>query len=247
MSAHRPDLEALLSAADKADPAVRIEFRDAIASFGRQAIPPMTSWLRDRRLGAFAVRVLIRIGEQQRHANAVHEALQSVGRHSVTDAVARDMSDAIDRLTRSQSGHGTLPARSQQWPGDQPVTALERRFHEAMLEIFQLAGEATRRRRPDGTIARGYWASYFLRGVRNHGGLEYARRLLRTPGTTDGFQRLAEEGRLDLTMEALVLKPQFSRLFTEAELSIASRRLGGRAPQSDGTDAAAIRNNLERE
>ena len=94
-----------------------------------------------------------------------------------------------------------------------------------MLDIFRLAGEATRRERPDGSTIRGYWASYFLRGVRNHGGPNYARQLLRDQGTSAGFQRLTEEGRLDLTVEALVLKPEFADLFNDDERSVASDRL----------------------
>jgi hypothetical protein len=94
-----------------------------------------------------------------------------------------------------------------------------------MLDIFRLAGEATRRHRSDGTTVRGYWASYFLRGVRNHGGLAYARQLLHREGTTEGFQRLTEEGRLDLTMEALVLMPEYAELFSDDELRVAAHRL----------------------
>ncbi len=78
-----------------------------------------------------------------------------------------------------------------------------------MLAIYRNAGEATRKRRPDGSFERGYWATYFLRAVRNHGGLPYAHQLLLMDGTTDGFARLTEEGRLDLTMEALILKPEY--------------------------------------
>ena len=54
---------------------------------------------------------------------------------------------------------------------------------------------------------------------------EYARQLLRREGTTDGFQRLKEEGRLDLTMEAVVLNPEYAELFTDEERSVAVRRL----------------------
>ena len=86
-----------------------------------------------------------------------------------------------------------------------------------MLAIFRLAGEATRRPRPDGTFERGYWASYFLRAVRHHGGLAYAHQLLQQEGTTDGFRRLTEEHRLDLTMEAVVLQPEYAELFSATE------------------------------
>ena len=88
-----------------------------------------------------------------------------------------------------------------------------------------LAGEATRQQRPDGTYIRGYWATYFLRAVRNHGGLPYAHQLLRMDGTTDGFARLTAEGRLDLTMEALILRPEYRGLFSEGELQVAASRL----------------------
>jgi hypothetical protein len=101
-----------------------------------------------------------------------------------------------------------------------------------MLDIFRLAGEATRHPRADGSVARGYWASYLLRGVRNHGGLEYARQLLRKEGTTDGFQRLTDEGRLDLTVEALVLKPEYAQLFSDEERRVAAHRLAQAGYQS---------------
>jgi hypothetical protein len=94
-----------------------------------------------------------------------------------------------------------------------------------MLDIYARAGEATRRRRPDGTIERGYWANYFLRAVRRQGGPAYARQLLRAQGTTAGFLRLKEEGRLDITMEALVLQSEFASLFTDDDRRIALERL----------------------
>jgi hypothetical protein len=94
-----------------------------------------------------------------------------------------------------------------------------------MLAIFTLAGEATRKQAPDGSTIRGYWASYFLRGVRNHGGPAYAHQLLRAEGTSDGFQRLTDEHRLDLTVEALVLRPDYASLFSDEERTIAAHRL----------------------
>jgi hypothetical protein len=65
---------------------------------------------------------------------------------------------------------------------------------------------------------------HFLLGVRNHGGPEYAHQVLRKYGTTNGFQRLTDEGRLDLTVEALVLRPEYKSLFTEGERRIAAHR-----------------------
>lgn len=56
-----------------------------------------------------------------------------------------------------------------------------------------------------------------------HGALGAVRRLVNAPTPSDGFVRLWSAGRLDLTVEALVL--QFPSLFSEAELAAAQRRL----------------------
>jgi hypothetical protein len=219
----------LLEAAERASPGVRIDYRDPIAGHGARAIVPMFDWLPDSRLGAFAVRVLARIADEPALRRQVLAALQNADLATLPEPVVRDVSDLLSR----SGGAAQRPAqvgqersmRRQQWPGDRAVSPLELRFHDAMLDVFRRAGEATRRRRPDGTIARGYWASYFLRGVRNNGGPEYARHLLRARGTTAGFQRLKDEGRLDLTMEALVLQPEYSALFSENERQTAADRL----------------------
>jgi len=225
------DLQALLEAAKAANPGERIQLRDSIAAHGARAIPAMSGWLDDARLGAFAVRVLERIAEEQVNRRTVLDALVSADRENVSEPVAGDISEAISRIggVSPRGGHTQQARRKQaeQWPGPRAVSPLELRFHDAMLDIFRLAGEATRRRRPDGTTARGYWASYFLRGVRNHGGPDYARQLLRAEGTSAGFQRLTDEGRLDLSVEALVLKPEYAELFTDNERITAARRLRG--------------------
>ncbi len=59
-------LAALLEAARSAGPMDRIAYRDALAAEGLAAVPAITEWLLDPRLGAFAVRVLSRIGSVTR-------------------------------------------------------------------------------------------------------------------------------------------------------------------------------------
>lgn len=223
-------LDALLEEARGADPGERILYRDRIAAHGAAAIPAMKEWISDSRLGAFAVRVLERIAAEPTNRRAVLDALASSDRGALPERIAQDIAQAIDRLggthRRGVAGHRRGPQSPQeQWPRDRTVSALEMRFHDAMLGIFTLAGEATRREAKDGSIIRGYWASYFLRGVRNHGGPDYARQLLRAEGTSDGFQRLTDERRLDLTVEALVLRPEFSALFSDDERAVAAHRL----------------------
>ena len=70
-----------------------------------------------------------------------------------------------------------------------------------------------------------YNATRFIQMVSEHGGLEAARQLLRAPGVSDGFTTLWEHGRLDLSVEAHVLRPEFVGLFTAQERAIAVRRL----------------------
>ena len=94
---------------------------------------------------------------------------------------------------------------------------LEDDFHQAMLNIYEHAGREA-----------GYWAHYFLRAVRRYGGLEYARRMLqvrKNDSIQKGFQALIDAGRIDISMEALVLRPEFMPLFTNAEIQEARRRL----------------------
>lgn len=71
----------------------------------------------------------------------------------------------------------------------------------------------------------GYNATRFIQMVQNHGGVEAARRLLHTPGFQYGFTELWQCGRLDITMEALVIQPQYHELFAEEEINIARSRL----------------------
>jgi hypothetical protein len=92
---------------------------------------------------------------------------------------------------------------------------LDERFERDMIEtVYRTAGRET-----------GYWAAYFLRAVRRHGGVAAARRMLGTTGISKGLATLREKGRLDLAMETLVLRPEYRPLFTEEERAVAARRL----------------------
>jgi len=71
----------------------------------------------------------------------------------------------------------------------------------------------------------GYNATRFLQMVTESGGLATARALLRGTDISDGFAALWERGRLDLTVEAVVLRDPWKTLFTEHELDVARKRL----------------------
>ena len=70
-----------------------------------------------------------------------------------------------------------------------------------------------------------YTATYFVGMLSNYGGLGTAQRLLASTEASTGFTALYERGRLDLTVEALVVKPEFASLFTDDEIDIARQRL----------------------
>ena len=90
---------------------------------------------------------------------------------------------------------------------------LENRFHGEMLRIYWAGREID------------YHARYFLQMVNQQGGLAAAQQLLLGDSPASGFVRLWEEGRLDLSVEALVLQEPWRALFTDAELAEAHRRL----------------------
>jgi hypothetical protein len=61
--------------------------------------------------------------------------------------------------------------------------------------------------------------------IENHGAIETARRILLEPTVSDGFGNLWEKHRLELSVEAIVLQPEFVQLFTAEEQAIARDRL----------------------
>lgn len=93
------------------------------------------------------------------------------------------------------------------------MDAIEEKFHTAMICIYEDAKKA------------GYNASYFLRMVSDLGGVETAYRLIMANKPSDGFTNLWELGRLDLSVEALILAPEWEYLFGEEERAFARKRL----------------------
>lgn len=94
------------------------------------------------------------------------------------------------------------------------MTDLEKRFDRAMREIYMTAKREC-----------GYNATRFLQLVGEKGGLVAAKQLISKPGGTDGFTTLWEHGRLDLSVEAHVIKPEYESLFTEEERRMCRERL----------------------
>jgi hypothetical protein len=114
------------------------------------------------------------------------------------------------------------PAESASSTADSPAAqedaspGLEVRaaFERAMKDVYVRAKKEAN-----------YTAGYFLTMLSSYGGLGTAHRLLASSEVSSGFTALFERGRLDLTMEALVVKPEFAGLFTEDQVEIARERL----------------------
>lgn len=91
---------------------------------------------------------------------------------------------------------------------------LEASFNSAMMDLYYRARDEAH-----------YNATRFLRMVGEQGGYQTALYLLHATSTSDGFAALWERGRLDLTVEALILQRRWDDLFTDADRAIARERL----------------------
>jgi hypothetical protein len=94
------------------------------------------------------------------------------------------------------------------------IAELEDQFHAAMVDLYIRAKKEL-----------GYVGARYLQMVSGRGGLEAAKALLASPHAQDGLARLWEGGRLDLSLEALVIKEPWRELFTAAEIAAAELRL----------------------
>lgn len=88
---------------------------------------------------------------------------------------------------------------------------------EFQMEMFQIY--------ETGKSELGYTATYFLNLLNDLGGVAAAKRLLAADKPQYGFSHLWERGRLDLSVECLVLKKRYQSEFEPDELDEARRRL----------------------
>lgn len=104
-------LTALLSQARTARPQTRIELRDSIAFFGSRAITEVAPWIVDPKLGAFAIRVILRAG-QQGERDAALLALRAARRH-ISEASRHDLDWAIGTLQPAKQPVARTPRQPQ--------------------------------------------------------------------------------------------------------------------------------------
>lgn len=88
-------------------------------------------------------------------------------------------------------------------------------FDQAMFEIYAKAKAEAK-----------YAATLFLGMLQKQGGLLTAKQLINGSKPSDGYTALYERGRLDLTVEAMVIEnAEWHELFTVDELNRARKRL----------------------
>ena len=91
---------------------------------------------------------------------------------------------------------------------------LEQEIHKDMINIYEEALEQT-----------GYRASRFIQMVSSEGGLKTAKLLINKIDGSDGYLKLLEMKRLDLTVEYLIIhgiegnEGKYKTLFTEEEIA----------------------------
>jgi 5-methylcytosine-specific restriction protein A len=94
----------------------------------------------------------------------------------------------------------------------------ENQFNEKVFEIYELAKKLCN-----------YNATRFLQKIRRDGGINAAKAWLnpkyKNQPPTDGFIKLMQNGRLDISLEALVLRNPWHIFFTSDELDNAKTRL----------------------
>jgi hypothetical protein len=91
---------------------------------------------------------------------------------------------------------------------------MEKEFHKDIVAIYEKAKNECR-----------YIATRFIQMVAEKGGLSAAKELIIKDGDTYGFGKLYDLHRLDLSVEALVLKEKYSSLFSDFEKRKCSERL----------------------
>ena len=134
---------------------------------------------------------------------------------SSTASIAVSRFENADATSDIRGSETDVGAPSSIAPPAPTSNDLEGKFHQAMVRVYERARDEAN-----------YNARYFIQMVSESGGLGAARRLLASSAPAQGFTSLWEAGRLDLSVEATVLRPEYLSLFSYQELRVARRRLG---------------------
>lgn len=122
----------------------------------------------------------------------------------------------IDRIVefsiqRSMKGDAFIKLAPEQ----RTMEKLRREFQEAMFNIYRRAKDEAK-----------YTANIFLQMLTDRGGVDTAKFLINAAKESDGYTALYERGRLDLTVEAVVVEnKKWHELFEPVEIEKARKRL----------------------
>lgn len=160
------------------------------------------------------------MGTVEEVAGSLRDVEQALHDENLTDVkIVRsrnwpEISDACEPFILSYFSQSNIKNLTE--PSE--IQEAKAKLHHVMLSLFDQAGREV-----------GYWGRYYLRDVKNKGGYETAKEMLAPRKSGDnhkGFQALVDSGRADeLSVEAIVLRPQFRPLFSPQELAEAKRRL----------------------
>lgn len=94
-----------------------------------------------------------------------------------------------------------------------PTTEQKRAFHGATIELIQAISREV------------YRPTYFIQLMASEGAYAAACQVVSSYNLPDGFQRLLQENKPELTIEYLVTRPEWAELFEPEILEAARRRL----------------------
>lgn len=138
-------------------------------------------------------------------SDAVSEREFFSNQNTVARPTADSWSFTIERLTELWE---LFPQQTETKPD------AEKRFNSDMQQIYIRAKKELK-----------YNPSRFIQLVSEKGGLSAAKELIAKDGGTYGIEVLWEHKRLDLSVEAHVLKPEYRELFCDKEIEICRNRL----------------------
>ncbi len=177
--------------------------------------PQLSAWISAHlRVVAVPVADADRLGDVESAVlDALDPPLNIMGRPG-TPVRARLTELRHDRNTQDDAHAMANPQDSSSTRTKPPQNQAEQQFHRAMAGIYETAKREL-----------GYTAARFLHMISDKGGLATARQLVWSDTPSDGFTTLWQHNRLDLTVEAHVLKPEFADLFTDDDRQRARERL----------------------
>lgn len=88
------------------------------------------------------------------------------------------------------------------------MTPLEKKFNEELIKKYEAA-----QKQCECKVIR------FLQNITKFGGVKTAKEIIRKNRVSDDFETLQKAGLMSLTMEAMIVDPQYGDLFTDDEVN----------------------------